>query len=1394
MASTRVRRLAIVVGAVLGLAALACGAYFWRQHARDEEAIAARDAGLVAAEEQRWAAAVDGLRRYIARFGQRQVDADVYLAYARAVRKLPAADTGHLTSARDALQRALAQRPGDRAIQDELLEVFHDLRYAVEALALVEQMLRDTPADARLLATRCEILEAGRRLDEALAAANEWNRLAPADGRGWFAGLRLRLAASRPVSEILEWVDAAIEAHPDDALFELLRACALSDLRPRVHDDPELLARAKASLDLVVERLRDSDEPFRVTTLALVLDRNERFDEALAALRRVADTGDERTSRELARRLWFAGRGDELGALVAHWRERGREAPAEVLALQYLALRGAGGSDAAEEVRTELRAREDAAAHAWAAVVDRLAADVTSDPGDTRALLDAALAVDADCPLLLLARGDVQKAAGELDLALASWGEAARAAPAWALPLRRTAEALLTTDRRGAAIALAEAGVRRAPRDPESYSVAFRAYAANADQLDATQRDALLERLRRLPAEDAGTARDAALSLEMRLLARSDPEQLGRRMRELLAAGAGAAEGTLLDLAELAERQGLPFAAEFLDRSEAQHGATPRLALSRALSRIRAGDPGGARDAFDRCRSGVRDAAQSLPWRMAHAALGDALRAPDAGRAWLALAAEHPAALEAQIGALASPAVWSDHDGVRAVIARLRELTGPKGVNWRVAESRLTLADAQSDESALAAAAESLNAVVRDAPGSVEARLLLAGVLERLGNLEGAEEQLEQAEAAAPGNSGVGLERARIAARRGHTQVARQRIDAVLGSGDLAPEQIARAAAVLAEQGEFRRSAQLLAAPMARADAPRSGVLLLAQLYARLGLTERALAVAERLLDHPDLATTEFCASLLSSLGRDGEARALLARLDDVDAEPGARELVRARHAAVFGRPEAMWAAYRAAVAAAPSAPGVWGGYLDAALARGAADEVRAILDDERASALPALAAFRAQRDDVLAALPDLRLRPVLREALGRDAERAALLGAVASVLHAAPDAPPAELAKTLRAAAQRDPRSLALPLLAADVAVRAGDVAAGVELAAGAARAFPLVPEASRQWAELLALAGRWPDAIDAGLQWRDRDGARRADAELFVATAMLRGGRAPAAAELLAPRVAGDAVDLERDAVAFVTYAVARVLAGGGNDVFTALGRASTRSRGVCGAALGLDVGLLPDARTTSQWMRAAAAGVRADDVELQAQLARGWATAWERFRAPELLAEANAALSPLTARDDAPPDALFAASRLAQESGDLAAAERHLRRLLAARPDHAAALNNIAMVLADSGRAADALPFAQRVVELTHGAAECLDTLAYVLRKGGRAADATPPLREAVRLDPSNPSFLVHLAENLAETGDGQGCDRALAQVAELQARGTQVGDELRARIAALRESRD
>ncbi len=128
------------------------------------------------------------------------------------------------------------------------------------------------------------------------------------------------------------------------------------------------------------------------------------------------------------------------------------------------------------------------------------------------------------------------------------------------------------------------------------------------------------------------------------------------------------------------------------------------------------------------------------------------------------------------------------------------------------------------------------------------------------------------------------------------------------------------------------------------------------------------------------------------------------------------------------------------------------------------------------------------------------------------------------------------------------------------------------------------------------------------------------------------------------------------------------------------------------------------------------------------------------------------------------------LYYLGDMASLTKDWTAAEGHYRAVLALQPRHAAALNNIAWLLATQGKPGATL-MAEQANALLPERAPLLDTLALALESENQLPKAVQTQQRAVALDPKDPMLRLRLAQLYLKQGDKSGARKELELLARL-----------------------
>ena len=131
----------------------------------------------------------------------------------------------------------------------------------------------------------------------------------------------------------------------------------------------------------------------------------------------------------------------------------------------------------------------------------------------------------------------------------------------------------------------------------------------------------------------------------------------------------------------------------------------------------------------------------------------------------------------------------------------------------------------------------------------------------------------------------------------------------------------------------------------------------------------------------------------------------------------------------------------------------------------------------------------------------------------------------------------------------------------------------------------------------------------------------------------------------------------------------------------------------------------------------------------------------------------------------------DAIALAQRH-HSSGELRQAEQIYRQILAAVPDHPAALHLLGVVAFQQGRNAEALTHIRRSIELKGDFAEAHNNLGCVLKEQSRLDDAVAAFRRAVELKGDYSEAWNNLGIAFCEAGDFDAAESACRRAIELK----------------------
>lgn len=1343
------RRLGILVlvSALLGGAGV--GFYVYRLKQLEAKMTRKLEEGASAFDRGEFKQAMHALGTYINH--SKTQDLDVLYKYAIARKRTPAPKGRHLLQTADVLRRILAMDPGHERAQKELLDIYAALHYDIELLELADRILQVDPDYEEALYQKAVALSRLGRHAEALQAAEAYSTLRPLEPRGVDVLFFLLGKQGWSTTDIQSRARETHGRFPEDDRAKWLMARA-----------SWLAQDAAATLEWCSALADDALEPELAVRVASLLEQLRKAEAAVDVLRKsAARQHDALVELQLARRLWQAGR----HALLVHTLHNegctGEDADSETLALLATSLAAQGADADAEAMAGKLAARsDDEMAQAWARALQEGLLAAPGDPVQLVAMWRELLKTSPNHPYFNFFLGNALVATGEGERAVEAYEKTAQVAPYWPLPRIRAARLLLSMGRNREALVLArEVALRVAPGNTEAGILWAQAWASmeDGDSLNpGVSLDRLIDEIQKgVP----GEPRTLAIKAE-RLAKRGQLEQAGAAILSILDSEATLDEEVLLGLLKISGEHGLGVEERCLQAYEKRFGKTPSLALARATLRAH---EGGSEEGLAFLESEMRNSgsAEAETWRMAVARYMDAIGHPRAGEIWVALADDYPESLSIQKRVLQSSTIWSRPNDVDRIISRVKGLSGPGSIDWRVARARWILHRDAGDEDlrrAVGLLTEALDAGSTD----YDVYYLLANCEERLGSVTAAVNHYRSA-AEKRASTEIDLRLARVLIEAGDIGQADLLIKDVLTRSDLRPVDARNAASLLASMANTDQAIAALER-IEPSSLDQEAKLALANLLRHRsdlarGDVEKARAILMDLMKTPNADVVEALLRFHESLGESDLADAVLASLAEESGIADAdRYRILGNHHAVRGDYAQALACYEDALAEAPDNARVHRLIVLSHIRRG-----------ERAAALEAIATAvgKCPQNDLFRFLD----------------ERRGLL----SVVHAGQPAPVAELACALagppndRAAAAEFLEVLQDAAAPADESVRRmrklaaeypdfwpgqavlirfcitmGRAGEAADIAGRAMQAFPLLPEPAWMAASAYGAAGRWPEALVAAREWRKRLPNRAVlPADLMIAEAYARVGEPASAAQQVRPYIESALRDPEANTELLETFAAAMVMADRADEAEAMLSPLLERSAAWRKSWLKLSVVAAPDAETASTWLRRLESATPSEAVDEQIGLARGWSTVNLRFDTPEAEARAREILRSLVDGPNPPARAYEALAQLEEQRGRLDAAERAYRRALELEPSFPVSANNLAALLLDRGDSLEeARQLAAAAVAASPGTPAFLDTEAKVLARLGRYDEAIESMRKAVELQPQAVLWRVALAEILVK----------------------------------------
>ncbi|MEO0586649.1 MAG: tetratricopeptide repeat protein, partial [Planctomycetota bacterium] len=1280
------RRLMIVGGVVVMIGAGLGGAYVLAERAQDRKARAALERGLAAFEQQDYEMSLDGVGRFLQRFGDESTSELLYkYAISRLHTEVP--NGRHVIEAVNLLQRIADRDITHVAARTDLMDVRLTLGQNLEALSMAEAVLRAEPEDPAAWRTKARAQLELRDFDAALVSVERLNELAPNDVAGHRLSVQILQQRGDEPDSIVAYAQERVDATGGSLATRIMLSNALI-LDGKVADAAEVLR----SLDQV--ELADEVSAMQVVTqlerMGGAVTDPTLIRAAMTAAREAEDRFDsDRLRRWLAIRLLTQRDHDGVLDVTAEVAEPSGWTPQNerLVSARALALQGAGDASV-EAYRTAMAEAGRSTLRDWAALL-ALVEDTSDVTGQE--LIDAAddvLERDRDHPVALLWRAQGQIKQERVDDAVATLRRVSQLTPAWGAPRVAAIRLLLEANREQEALTEAIRAQRLFGGNEELSVLWLRSAMRVTDGRPAAANEELLANVRRV--REALPKRGEIALMEIELLHRLGESASADGLAKALLTG-GLPDPLVVQLSAMNDRLGLGLGDAIAAEAQRRGGAS--MVLLSAETLVREGDAAGAVKAIE-AGLAMASEVERPTFELALVQAQERAGAADVVSAWGAVTSKHAGTIAVQRAALGSPAVWADEDVSRAVIDRIGTLLGEASMPWRMARAQCLLRHGDGPQSASAAAAL-LSEVERTSPETVAVYRLRAEALLRLGHDTMAESDLRQAVTLEPGDASSWIKLAELSKRRGDAATAMQQAETA-AELELSDTQRIGLASVLNALSQPQRAVDLLSGVSEWTDRKRVA-LLTAQTLVSAGDLDAAMLAVRPWADERDSGVWSVEAQVH---GRRGDTAALGALRETIDTPDATAEelLVLGYVATLLDDADGAETAYRRALAQEPTNTRASSELLRTLLAAGrteeAASEARSIAETTDNAAHPAHAV--AELLELHAETGDQLMRSLAGAAAARAGSGPALaeLGSAVAASDVPLSSPDAALLREVVRVAQAYPADPLVQNLYARTLLGAGRSQDALDVANGVLAIDPQNAAAYGLQTEALLEMGRFRDVLDAITAWRETQAYDAVAMDALAARAALGLGDPEQAVETLTrheDELLAGASETDTGLRLYVAALAATGRLVRVEELLMPRIEVSALARELWADVASDHIRTLADGQ---RWVAALDRTTPAGDPAGQIDLIRLNRVLGVRLNDSAMLERSRELASRLAERNDLPTNVWFSLGLEGEMAADLDAAEFAYRRGYSERQRTHAIANNLAMILARRGEGAEAL----------------------------------------------------------------------------------------------------
>lgn len=1416
------KRLVILLISMTLLIVLGVSAMVYREMRRDARHTQWLADGNAAWEVRNYREVVFNYGSYL-RENRDAQDHSLKLKYALAQKRVPLADGSHLSIALKNFQDYLRQDPTNIQALTELGELLVAARQNEEALETAENLIKADPKAGKgyrikVMALNALAMKKGAEaqkealLAKALQTAEQLNKEQPKYLDGQTLTLQVLAVMGKPKNEIFARAQALKNANPDDPHFDLLMSWA-----HLMNEQPQ---EAEKAIRQALARKID-DQQFNLDLLE-GLDMAGLFSESLQLLAEIEKkagpskllTDEESLFRhQYYHRLYQSGKYEDVVKGLAWVPDDSQAVDADLMGLKCLSLVNLKRRDETNVIVETLSNRTNDPSGAGWSLFMREGMKESNKPLQTIEACERSLKFYPGNPYVMFTMGNAYAGIGENDKAIEAWSKISElgkgaAVHTWIVPVMSIIETYNRTGRSEMAYVYSEQALRRFKHTGLFIQnlVAAKALMDSGKSSNAAKlKEAILLRCEALL--KSYPSLDQALLIYLDIVIKDKKlKEAEAAINAALSSKSPPSQGTILQILRAADANKLNVNKDALtdkltnDIEKREDQAKEAVEAFKLLRE-------GKKDEGLKMLTDLRDqapASEKLTWELNIAKYLEMARDGRAKDNWIALADRNVANTKIQIAAFEMASVQSDREYARKLVERIKANTGESGVQWRLYNAMWLMGSTQSSD--LKKALETLDGVIDQTRGSVRPLELRALCLTRMGDYTRAIKEYEALTRLDPGNESFKFELARHYHVDGDFDKSYQLLVGILNTPNVSETRKRQIVQILVGQARFSEALQILTGVLNARIAPD---LQLMQVYAMDNKPREALQCGELLMsqEKPSGESIGFYAELLAQNGRKPEGAAVLDKLRALELPPGVEASIRAGYFMRYGSPAEAETFLEAAATGLKTDHTSWLRLYQYHLAQGKVAEAKK--DAQRAQeAMPSDTTFsllgaRAEQLGKAAANPELQ--PIVSSVLSGDRFREAGLEAIQIYMDAAETTLDAKLTpaesqkkqiqalRDITQLADRFPRFDALQNLVVNKQMRMGQFNDALARTQQTMQNQPNDATSARLATIVLGSMEKWDQMLATARTYKTRSARQPADADLFIAQALVQLKRPQEAIAQLDPYLSAALSNPTANERVVKLYLAALVINKEVDKAANILKPLIAESQPWRLYWMEFATHTISDRATTIAWLDRVEQTIPPGAIRDRYFLGRAWQYLAEREKDKKINETALKVYHQTAAIKEVTPDILFSMAVLVSQMDYPKDAVELYRAALKLKGDQPEVLNNLAIMLVDHNLdAQEALKYATEAVRLKPDEANYYDTLAYIQRKTKDFKGSVENLKKATELQPNHPLWAIHLGLAHLDVNDVASAKKMLSNAEALMTRAGAVPPEWQKKLEELRQN--